>query len=142
MTNLVDLLDANPEKEVKLLSLIGKRASDHVTLAESKTIPYLDATINESLRLGPSVANDLRIAPENFVLPSGMQVRKFDKLMFAAYCIGRNPLLWSNPDSFSPERWIKLDPEGKELPVKRPDEYLMPVFFGLICSFLSKLISL
>jgi len=39
---------------------------------------------------------------------------------------------WKNPDTFSPDRWLKPveGQKGEFARVRRPDEYVLPVFWG------------
>lgn len=50
--------------------------------------------------------------------------------MFPIAAIGRDPFLWSQPDSFVPERWMRYDSQGVPQPVRRADDLVHPIFFG------------
>ena len=79
----------------------------------------------------PPVANDFRIAEFDDVLPgSGYQIKKGQIMFISNIAIGRDPKLWSNPDEFHPERWIRRDEDGKLLRIRRVDEYVHPVFWA------------
>jgi cytochrome P450 len=79
-----------------------------------KAIPYLDAIINESLRLKPPVPSQiLRRTP-----PQGLWV---DELFIPGdvhvgvptYSVQRDPRYWDRPDEFVPERWMGKDKKDK-----------------------------
>lgn len=72
------------------------------------TLPYLRACINESLRLCPPTAGHL----QREILSGGAQVdgvwyQAGTNVGISAYALQRNPLVWSNPDQFLPERWLQ-----------------------------------
>lgn len=75
-----------------------------------------------------------RLAPlavERVTLPSGMVCHEGARVFLPNSAIGRDPKLWSNPETFDPDRWLHVDPStNKPFPVKRPDEFVFPVFFG------------
>jgi cytochrome P450 len=118
---------------------------DHI-----KELPYCNAIINEALRLAPPVGDDFHISTENCTLPSGLQIQKGTRVFIPNVAIGRDPKLWSKPDEFIPERWLKystgIENTGtssnsnvdddknlnikKLLPVKRVDEFVHPVFYS------------
>jgi len=108
-------------------TLSGTRS---ISWEESKSIPYADAVVNEVLRMAPPVGDDFRICVGDDVLPSGLPVRVGTRVGILNTAIGRDPLLWSNPDKFEPERWMKYDAEGVPQPLRRVDEYVHPIFFA------------
>lgn len=80
-----------------------------------KRMPFLDAVIKEVLRLHPAIANvQSRVATKTTTLgPYTIQ-----KGMFVApspYSIHRDPSLWSHPDEFQPDRFLKRDPDRHPL---------------------------
>jgi cytochrome P450 len=82
------------------------------------------------LNLNNQVGDDMRICVGEDVLPSGLKVREGTRMAILNTAIGRDPTLWSNPDTFEPERWMKYDANGIPLPLKRVDEYVHPIFFA------------
>ena len=132
LTNIFTYLAETPSAKERLTrdlqARFGKGANPpHVTWDESRTMPYADAVFNETLRMAPPVGNDFRIAQEADVMPSGLKIVPGARLWIPNVSIGRDPHLWSEPDTFKPERWIAHDEAtGAELPVKRVDEYVHP----------------
>jgi cytochrome P450 len=92
---------------------------------------YEDAVFNEVIRMYPPVPNDFRIAQEDDVLPgSRFKVKKGYRVGISNFLLGRDPSLWKDPNQFKPDRWISRDSSGNIYPIKRPDEYIFPVFWG------------
>ena len=71
-----------------------------------KAISYLDAIINETLRLKPAVPGGVpRVTPA-----SGLQIDEVfipgdTNVIVPAYAIQRDPRYFEDPDTFIPERW-------------------------------------
>lgn len=101
---------ADPRVYERLVAEIrGAFVSDHdITWGTVKErVPYLDATINEALRLfSPAVTNQQRIVPpggatiDDHIVPPGMTVS------VAPWVACHSPLNFCDPDSFVPERWL------------------------------------
>ncbi|XP_026452336.1 cytochrome P450 704B1-like [Papaver somniferum] len=75
-------------------------------------LPYLHATITETLRLYPAVPQDPKGILEDDVLPDGTKVRAGGLMITVPYVMGRMVYNWG-PDatSFNPGRW--LNEEGQ-----------------------------
>jgi len=103
------LLSQHPQCEKELLdSLGGLEQNAIIDRQEAKTLAYLKAVLDESLRLYPPVPIDYKQCVQKDRLPSGYVVPEGDMIMWSAYAMGRSPKLWENPLKFQPERW--LDP--------------------------------
>ncbi|KAJ3525056.1 hypothetical protein NM688_g8462 [Phlebia brevispora] len=96
----------------------GDDAADPKYYAE---IPYLDAVINETLRLFPAVPSGIQRAPVvgtgdkmigPYYLPEGSNVRVH------VWSLHHDPRNFSRPDAFWPERWLIADgfKEGESTP--------------------------
>jgi len=129
LTNFFKYLATNKQAEQILLKEIAaKFPGGDITLDTSRTMNFASSCVNEALRLLPPVCNDFRYCVEDEVLPSGIQVKRGMQLMFNNIAIGRDPSLWTDPNSFKPERWMSL--ADKPGGVRRPDEFILPVFHG------------
>lgn len=74
------------------------------------TLPYLRACINESLRLCPPTAGHLqREALSAGAKVDGIWYPAGTNLGISAYALQRNPLIWTKPDEYRPERWLQDD---------------------------------
>eukprot|EP00009_Paramoeba_aestuarina_P014903 CAMPEP_0201532980 /NCGR_PEP_ID=MMETSP0161_2-20130828/51801_1 /ASSEMBLY_ACC=CAM_ASM_000251 /TAXON_ID=180227 /ORGANISM="Neoparamoeba aestuarina, Strain SoJaBio B1-5/56/2" /LENGTH=143 /DNA_ID=CAMNT_0047936691 /DNA_START=1082 /DNA_END=1513 /DNA_ORIENTATION=- len=71
---------------------------------------YLQAVVDETLRLYPPVPLDYKQCIETDKLPSGYCVPEGTVIMWTAYGTGRWSKLWKDPLEFQPERW--LDPDN------------------------------
>lgn len=131
LSHTFNYLAENPSVERRLIQSMRSALKGDVTWDNSRCVPYADAVFNETLRLAPPVGSDMRVAKEDDVLPSGVKVVKGEQLILCNMAIGLDPALWSSPREYRPERWIAHDEAtGEELPVRRVDEYVHPVFLG------------
>ncbi|MCL7028276.1 hypothetical protein MKW94_014140 [Papaver nudicaule] len=73
-------------------------------------LPYMHATITETLRLYPAVPQDSKGVLEDDVLPDGTKVRAGERVVYVPYAMGRMEYLWG-PDalSFNPDRWFNKE---------------------------------
>jgi len=107
----------NPEVEERLLreidSVVGDRAPG---LEDIKAMPYLRATLAESLRMYPQPPILIRrsLAPD--VLPPGLNgdpegypIGKGADLFISVWNLHRSPHLWKDPDTFRPERFEEVN---------------------------------
>ena len=70
----------------------------------AQQLPYLQAVINEALRMYPSGAQGFpRLSPGTTV--DGLWVPKGTEIYTCTWVASRNPDYWHRPDEFIPERW-------------------------------------
>ncbi|MTI46108.1 cytochrome P450 [Roseibium hamelinense] len=110
------LLSQSPRVAAKLhAELDGVLAGRVPSFQDVRNLPYTKAVIEETLRLYPPVPILAREAIE----PTRIfhkEVPKGSLVMVVPWLMHRNPVLWDNPDSFSPERFV--NPEAK-----KPNKY-------------------
>lgn len=82
-------------------SLLGDRAA---TAADVPRLPYIRQIIDETLRLYPPAAFLSRTARASDEL-CGREVRRGHTVILPIYALHRHRKLWSDPDSFDPERF-------------------------------------
>ncbi|KAI9751283.1 MAG: hypothetical protein M4579_006136 [Chaenotheca gracillima] len=123
----------NPKQKAKLVNEIdlAKKAgklSEPVTLDQSRELPYLQACLQEALRMHPATGMVLpRVVPEEGVeiagrfIPGGVRVERNvlattgALLIWKQHVVGVNPwvlhrdesIYGPEPDKFRPERWMK-----------------------------------
>jgi len=100
------LLSQNPAAEARLheelAGVLGGRAP---TVADLERLPYLQAVINESLRLYPAAYLLARtsIAPSSiggYDFPTGTTI------LMSQWVMHRDARFFDDPDAFRPERWL------------------------------------
>uniref|UniRef100_A0A9J8CUH2 Cytochrome P450 3A n=1 Tax=Cyprinus carpio carpio TaxID=630221 RepID=A0A9J8CUH2_CYPCA len=72
---------------------------------------YLDAALNESLRLFPIVARLERVCKKTVDI-NGLLVPKDVVVMIPTFALHRDPDYWSDPESFKPQRFTKGNKES------------------------------
>lgn len=90
-----------------------------------KALPYLDACINEGLRLHSTSSMGLpRIVPPGGLLIDGRMYPEGSILSVPSYTIHRDPTVWGeDAEAFKPERWLEGDKESKELMMRTFNPY-------------------
>jgi len=80
---------------------------------DMKELKYLEAVLNEALRLYPSVPVDAKCAAKDDIWPDGTVVRRGTMVVYNIYAMGRDTQIWGDDAAiFRPDRWL----ERKELP--------------------------
>lgn len=89
--------------------VLGRR---ELTVPDLAKLSYCDGIVQEALRLHPPVAAARHAA--NKVEFKGYTIPKGSTVLYSAYITQRDPELWSDPNTFKPERWDKTLPSYKE----------------------------
>ncbi|XP_053332468.1 cytochrome P450 3A30-like isoform X2 [Clarias gariepinus] len=108
-------LASNPETLKKLQEEIDanfphKAEVDYDTMMN---MDYLDAALNESLRLYPVIFRLQRVCKKTFKI-KGLTIPKDTVVMIPIYTLHRDPKYWPDPDTFKPERFTKRNKESIE----------------------------
>lgn len=82
-------------------------------------MPYTEACIEEALRLYPVLGVLNREVMHDFTLPTGLAMKRGDRIHIPVYHIQRNPEHFPEPDEFRPERFF-----GEEKKNIKPFTYL------------------
>ncbi|CAM9002633.1 unnamed protein product [Rhodiola kirilowii] len=101
----------NPEILMKAKSELEQVTGKGKTIqdADISLLPYLQAIINETLRLHPATPLLLPRKTMEPVELSGFMIPKGAQVMVNAWAIGRDPSTWDNPECFEPERFLGLN---------------------------------
>ncbi|KAG8388764.1 hypothetical protein BUALT_Bualt02G0159200 [Buddleja alternifolia] len=108
----------NPNKMSKakdeLRVVIGE--NNRIKESDISRLPYLQAVMKENLRLHPVVPLLVPKKTEVDVEINGYMIPKNAQLVINAWAIGKDPSIWSNSDSFEPERFLnnKIDYKGQD----------------------------
>ncbi|KAK6144455.1 hypothetical protein DH2020_021275 [Rehmannia glutinosa] len=108
----------NPNKMLKakheLRTIIGE--NKQVEESDISRLPYLHAVIKETFRYHPAGPFLIPHKAEDNVEINGYMVPKNAQIFVNVWAIGRDSNIWSNPDSFEPERFLdsKIDYTGKD----------------------------
>jgi len=125
MSWVLHLISLNPDVMKKLVEEIDS-FNEEISIQSLKSLKYLDNVIHETLRFYPSVPAAARSAKSDDILPSGMVVKKNERVTINTQFVHRNKKYWDNPDDFIPERW-------DESPIKHPFQYI-PFYGGpMVC---------
>ncbi|KAF9453705.1 cytochrome P450 [Macrolepiota fuliginosa MF-IS2] len=118
-------LSLRPDIQSKLREELYTISTDNPSMDELNALPYLDATVRETLRVHSPVPSTMRVAVKDDVIPVGtpfvdrmgrvrdsIPVQKGQKLLIPILVINRATEIWG-PDAreFKPERWESV-PEG------------------------------
>lgn len=105
------------------------KADDMIREQELSSMPYLKATIKETLRLHP---------PAPFLLPhysmadcniDGYFVPSGTRVLINAWALGRDPSSWDRPEDFLPDRFLQ-EAGAVEIHLKGKDVRFVPFGSG------------
>ena len=99
-------------------------------IVHAHTFPYTMAVFNETLRLYPPVPVELKECTTETTFPDGTWLPKGSVVMWAPWSMGRSKQIWGqDADSFTPERWLTKDENGKVGLISKT-AFEFPVFNG------------
>mmetsp|Transcript_102457 Transcript_102457/g.181990 ORF Transcript_102457/g.181990 Transcript_102457/m.181990 type:complete len:517 (-) Transcript_102457:50-1600(-) len=121
-------ISGHPEVEQKIMQelhdVLGKQGEAEVdgpSYEQVSKLAYLQAVVQESLRLYPSVPCDSKVAIKDDTLPDGTFVPAGAVVQFNPYVMARDKELWGeNAAEFWPDRWLEMK--------EPPSPYLYAVF--------------
>lgn len=108
----------NPKKMAKarneLQTVIGEKGE--VEESDISRLPYLQAVFKETLRLHPAGPLLVPHKAEADTEINGYIVPRNSQILVNIWAIGRDSSIWSNPESFEPERFLdsKMDIRGQD----------------------------
>lgn len=104
-------LSIHPEIQEKAREEVHSvHGTDGPEYDDVKRLPYLQAVLNETLRLYPSVPIDVKYSLLNDTLPDGTYVPAGTTVFYNIFSMGRDTALWGEDASeFKPERWLAME---------------------------------
>lgn len=87
-------------------SLYETKEDEELNLSDLKNLKYLEAAINESMRLTASVPVFSRTADEDLTVPDGHTIPKHAVLVVYPYFVHRNEQTWQNALKYDPDRFF------------------------------------
>uniref|UniRef100_A0A6V7M0G0 Cytochrome P450 n=1 Tax=Bracon brevicornis TaxID=1563983 RepID=A0A6V7M0G0_9HYME len=120
MCFLAHMISIHPEVQKKIHDEIDdvlERCQGEVTYEAINSMPYLEAVMYETMRLYPVLPAVDRVCSQEFELPPALPGKKpvilkpGENVVLPVYALHRNPHYFSDPDNFSPERFME-DPKG------------------------------
>ncbi|CAL9153662.1 unnamed protein product [Musa hybrid cultivar] len=109
----------NPRTMAKVREEIGRVIgfARAVEEADIGSLPYLQATVKETLRLHPPVPLLLPRLAEATVELHGYEIPEGTRVLINVWAIGRDSSAWTEPEEFLPERFLnrEVDFRGRDL---------------------------
>lgn len=123
MTMILYYLAENPAIQRKLHqeldSIIDGKFEGRIDSETINHLPYLNACLDETLRLAPPLIRPERCCTKDWSSENGnLKIRKGTVVMVPLWAAHRNPRYFADPDCFKPERWI-----GENQEIRHPYAY-------------------
>ncbi|XP_046693301.1 cytochrome P450 3A27-like isoform X8 [Silurus meridionalis] len=108
-------LASNPETMKKLQEEIDETFPNEAAVDYDMmmNMDYLDAALNESLRLYPVIFRLQRVCKKTVRINS-LTIPKNTVIVIPTYTLHRDPEYWTDPDTFNPERFTQENKENIE----------------------------
>ncbi|PVH81743.1 cytochrome P450 [Cadophora sp. DSE1049] len=109
LTHTFMLLLNNPERLKKLIAEIDTTfpsKHDSITFANTQDLPYLNACINESMRLFPILVVGLARYTQETTMLANYEIPPDTFVSTAIGPLMKDPRIWPDADSYLPERWL------------------------------------
>ncbi|KAL3840420.1 hypothetical protein ACJIZ3_025011 [Penstemon smallii] len=105
----------NPKVMSKAKSELKSVIGENVQVEESDipNLPYLQAVVKETFRYHPTGSFILRNKGENELEINNFVIPEHAGVLINLCAIGRDPSVWSNPDSFEPDRFLNSEIDYK-----------------------------
>lgn len=98
-------LDAHPAALQKVLDEVDQVGDGPLGLNDLKSLTYVRAVLDETLRLSPPAWIFTRMVVEDTEL-GGVKIPKHSEVIVSPYTCHRDARFWPEPDRFNPERWL------------------------------------
>lgn len=105
-----ELLANRAVRERAAAEIADVLGDERLTVEALGQLRYVDAIVNETLRMWPPTSVSPRKAVESFEF-AGVTIPAGSMILYSPYVTHRMPELWPEPDRFRPERWLDTKPE-------------------------------
>ncbi|XP_046964051.1 cytochrome P450 6B5-like [Vanessa cardui] len=101
-------LAKNKDAQEKIIAEVDAYFNRHGVIKYEclNELPYVEACIEESLRLYPVLPLITREVMNNYVFPNGLRVKKGDRIHIPIYYLHRQPENFPDPNTYRPERFF------------------------------------
>ncbi|KAL2472352.1 Cytochrome [Abeliophyllum distichum] len=123
MTDLIRSPEIMSKARNELWDVVGQ--NNKVKESDISRLPYLQSVIKETFRYHPTGPLLIPHKAEVDTEINGYIVPKNSQIFVNIWAIGRDSKIWSNPESFDPERFLK-----REIDIKGQDFDLIPFGSG------------
>lgn len=106
---LHELMSNRSVREAAVAEISEVLGDERLSMEKLGQLNYIDAIINETLRMWPPTSVSTRKVTQAFEF-SGATVPAGSMVLYSPYVTHRMPDLWVEPDTFRPERWIGAKP--------------------------------
>lgn len=99
----------NPEAQQRALAEVDEYLRRHDNKLKYECVaesPYLEACVDEALRLYPVLGIVTREVVEDYTFPSGLQLEKGLRVHIPVFHMHKNPDYFPEPEQFRPERFL------------------------------------
>ncbi|CAA2961478.1 cytochrome P450 71A6-like [Olea europaea var. sylvestris] len=107
----------HPKTMEKLQNEVRQIAGSKLDITEDdlEKLSYLKAVMKESLRLHPPLPLLLPRESTQDSSISGYDIARGTRVLINSWAIGRDPLVWENPNDFQPERFLNTEMDFRGL---------------------------
>eukprot|EP00732_Lithocolla_globosa_P002208 Lithocolla_globosa_v1_NODE_1383_length_2618_cov_3.822083.p1 type:complete len:396 gc:universal NODE_1383_length_2618_cov_3.822083:1193-6(-) len=119
----------------EILQKLCKTKNPHnyqVTYDDLNELPYLNAVLNESMRLYPVASNGTSRRLTETIQLHGFKIEKGTDISISLHAPHHDALYWEQPDRFDPERFVSERKQGAFLPFSLGDRNCIGKMFALL----------
>lgn len=120
----------NPTFQIQIRESLRRHSISDEALSIDKidSVKILKYCLKESMRLSPVSIGSGRLASTDNIRVRNYKIEKGTMVIAHNQIIGRDPLVYEEPDKFKPERWVQYRTKPRH---ERPSSYaLLPFGFG------------
>lgn len=123
MTELIMNPQVMEKAQAEVRSAVGERR--YVQESDLHQLPYMKSVIKEVFRLHPAAPVSVPRESIKDAIIDGYNIPAKSRIYVNVWAIGRDPMVWENPETFEPERFM-----GSSIDYKGQDYELIPFGAG------------